>query len=86
MEYKQPGLPRKVLHKLRETCYTAFGNAFTKPDPKLIVFSSEPDFSDNSRVLFEYMQDNGFAESYRFIWLVNEPEQFAALHLSLIHI
>lgn len=44
MEYKQPGLPRKVLHKLRETCYTAFGNAFTKPDPKLIVFSSEPDF------------------------------------------
>lgn len=80
MEYKQPGLPRKVLHKLRETCYTAFGNAFTKPDPKLIVFSSEPDFSDNSRVLFEYMQDNGFAESYKFIWLVNEPEQFASLH------
>ena len=79
MEYKKPGLIRKITHKLSEKSCIAFGNAWTKPDPKLIVFSSEPDFSDNSRVLFEYMQENGFAEKYKFVWIVNEPEKFAAL-------
>lgn len=80
MEYKKPGLIRKILHKLSEKSDIAFGNALTKPDPKLIVFSSEPDFSDNSRVLFDYMQEQGYGGSYRFIWIVKEPERFASLH------
>lgn len=79
MEYKKAGLIRKIMHKLYEKSFIFCGNAFTKPDKKLIVFSSEPDFSDNSRVLFDYMQENGYAEKYKFVWIVNEPDKFAGM-------
>lgn len=76
MEYKKPNLIKKITHKIYEKSVVFYKNIFCKPDDRLIVFSSEPDFSDNSRVLFEYMQKNGYADKYRFVWIVNNPEKF----------
>ena len=64
----------KVWHKGMTIGYEFYGNHFVSVDDSLIVFSSEPDFSDNAFVLFEYMQKNGYAEKYHFVWLVSEPK------------
>lgn len=67
----------KVWHKGMTIGYEFYGNHFVSVDDSLIVFSSEPDFSDNAFVLFEYMQKNGYAEKYHFVWLVSEPKKFS---------
>lgn len=40
-----------------------------------IVFESSPDFSDSSKVLYDYLIKNR-PNKYKYIWLVNEPEKF----------
>lgn len=40
----------------------------------LILFESEPDFSDNSRVFYEYIREN--RPNYRFVWIVQNMDDF----------
>lgn len=79
MEYKKRGTIKKITHKISEKSLIFYHNFFKNVDKKLIVFSSEPDFSDNSRVLFEYMQKSGLADKYRFVWIVKSPENFRGM-------
>lgn len=41
-----------------------------------IIFESHPDFSDNSRALFDYLLENGYNKKYRLVWLVEDPSAF----------
>lgn len=76
MDLKKPSIIKKITHKIYEKTIIFNKNFFGKIDDKLIVFSSEPDFSDNSRVLFEYLQKNDFADKYKFVWIVKESDKF----------
>lgn len=44
---------------------------------KTVVFESHPDFTDNSKVLFEKMLEKGINKEYKIYWLVEEKEKFA---------
>ena len=58
--------------------FTLFFSAIYKHkqiDEKLILFSSQLDFSDNARTLYEYMISNNFSQKYKLIWIINEPDK-----------
>ncbi len=55
----------------------------------IILFRSGPhasgyvrgmDFADNARALFEYMLAHHYNEQYELVWLVKNPQEFAAYH------
>lgn len=46
------------------------------PIKNYIVLESQPDYSDNTRSLFDYMIKNKYNEKYHFVWLVNNPDDF----------
>lgn len=39
-----------------------------------IVFESKPDYSDNTKYVFEEMIKRGLNKKYKFIWVVSDPE------------
>lgn len=41
-----------------------------------IVFESERDFTDNSYALFDYMESNGFFETYNYIWIADTANEY----------
>lgn len=51
-----------------------------KVNPRIIVFSSYVDYSDNSRALSDYLLQNGYAEKYDIYWKVNDAKRCRALH------
>lgn len=60
---------------------------FQKIQENLIIFYSYPDYSDNSRVLFEHMVNEGYNEKYEFVWIVDDPKQYKkseAINVSFI--
>lgn len=50
-----------------------------KTDSHKIVFESHPDFGDNAVCFFEYLVDNSYADKYKIIWLVDEPDKYASI-------
>lgn len=67
---------RKIIKKL---FYFIIG-LFPKNNKK-IVLESHPDFSDSSKVLYDYLQKNG-KRKYKFIWLVDNPQKYKQLKLN----
>lgn len=65
-----------------------FRNRYQKSELQdIIVFRSGPhasayvkgmDFSDNARALFEYMLEQKMNEKYELVWMVKNPDEFAA--------
>ena len=47
----------------------------------IIIFESHTDFSDNTKVLFNYLVDHNFNQKYKFIWLVEHPDQFKHINI-----
>ncbi len=49
-----------------------------RPDivPGRYVFCSNPDYSDNARVLCEYLVKEGYLKDHEIIWLVGDPDKF----------
>ena len=45
----------------------------------LILFMSDPDFSDNSRVLFDYMVEQGLNTKYQLVWVVTNHTSYSIL-------
>ncbi len=43
-------------------------------DEKQVLFSSFPDYSDNSKALYQYMLSDPKYESYHFVWLVKKKD------------
>ena len=48
----------------------------------LIVFRSSLDYSDNARVLFDYMMAQGLNRKYRIVWAVADIENFRSSSVS----
>ena len=65
------------LNLYRKVFFTFFSYLykFSSIDESLMLFSSQLDFSDNARTLYEYMVNNGFLRKYKLIWIITEPEQ-----------
>ena len=64
-------LLRKIVHKLKNSCWQmikAFMLLVVKPS---IVFESKPDFSDNTKPVFDEMVRRGFGKKYRFVWFID---------------
>lgn len=47
---------------------------FTKIDPRIIVFTSKPDYADNSRALSDFLVSQN--RGYRIYWKVNDANAF----------
>ncbi len=43
---------------------------------KIIIFESFPDYTDNTRVFYEYLLEQKKIEEYQFIWFVNDKKYF----------
>ena len=48
----------------------------SKPNPKIILFKSMPDYSDNSRALSDYLIEHGYQEKYDIYWEVDNPAKY----------
>lgn len=66
---------RKVVKKM---FYFIIG-LFPKNKNK-IVLESHPDFTDNAKAIYDYLQTNG-KRNYKFIWLVDDPKKYSKLKL-----
>lgn len=51
------------------------------PLNKSIVFESHPDFTDNSKVLFDKMIEKGINKDYKLYWLVKDVSDYAEINL-----
>ncbi len=63
--------PKKIIKSAFKSIF-----ASAKKDENKIVFESEPDFSDNSKSLYDYMIQNNFNQKYKMVWCVKNPENF----------
>jgi CDP-glycerol glycerophosphotransferase (TagB/SpsB family) len=42
----------------------------------IIIFESHTDFSDNTKILFDYLLEHNFNQKYKFVWFVENPDKF----------
>ena len=50
-------------------------NGIIPKNDKKIILESSPDFSDNAKVIYEYLLENG-KKDYQYIWVVNNYEKY----------
>lgn len=62
----------KLVHKP----WIWFIKLISKVDDNIIVFSSVPSYSDNSRALSDYLRCNGYYDKYRICWSVKNAKIF----------
>ncbi len=72
-------LSLKYLRRKINDAYILYLRKFGKVDEKAILFSSTPDYSDNSKALSEYLVANGYSNRYKIYWQVGDVDKFAAL-------
>lgn len=71
-------LVAKVIYAcVKRPFYSVLRHFCRQADPGVILFESKPDFSDNARVLFSYMQEK-MPEKYKIVWLVEDPGKYEA--------
>lgn len=68
---------KKTICKLRGYAYVLLYNLFRllPVRERVIVFHSEGDFTDNSRVFYEYLLNYG-RKKYSFVWLMSEVGEY----------
>lgn len=77
---KKKGLKTSLLFAVVSTIYLVSKKIFTpffmknKVDDKMILFSSNPDFSDNSKILYEYYKSLEKYKDYKFVWLISRND------------
>ncbi len=52
-----------------------------KPLKNIILLESNPDFSDNTKFLFDEMINKGVNKKYKLVWCVNDPEKFSNIKI-----
>ena len=65
----------QLFYVIFSSIYKFFLN-YADVQKKVIVFVSEPDFSDNSYTLYQYMSTDPVFSEYQFKWLVKDPSKF----------
>lgn len=72
----------KALHKVVDyiiNCLLDGRYSSQNIQDNLILFMSSPDFSDNSRVLFDYMVEHGLNTKYQLVWVVTNHTSYSIL-------
>ena len=67
----------KVIYRLVVRCYVLYNQRFGKLNENHIVFTSTPDFSDNSRALSDYLINNGYQKKYKIFWVVYDAKKYS---------
>lgn len=55
-------------------------NYFVPKKQNQIIFYSMPDFSDNSKALYEEMLKQGLHKKYSLVWVVKQPEKYIMIN------
>ncbi|MGK4057209.1 CDP-glycerol glycerophosphotransferase family protein [Limosilactobacillus reuteri] len=63
-----------IVKNINILCFSVC--SFLPIEPKLIVLESEGDFTDNAEALFYYIKRKELLNTYKVVWLVDNPEQF----------
>ena len=64
----------KSLRELTKRMIACTARIFSIIPCRYIVFESLPDFSDNTRAVFDEMVRRGINKKYKFIWLCVNPK------------
>lgn len=70
---------QKIFIKILNHILKLINNLFPKKRNQILFFSV-PDFSDNAKAMFEYLNNNNFDEKYNLIWILTDKNN--ALKLS----
>lgn len=68
----------KIPYRLVSYIYIYYIKYFCPIQKNTIVFKSFPDYSDNSKALYEYLEQNGYCNKYKIFWDVKEPESYSS--------
>lgn len=83
---KEKGVFYTVIFSINSILYMLVFNLVyflskNKKIQKLIIFYSLPDFSDNSKELYNYYLENEKYKDYKFVWLVDKPRKYRKMNL-----
>lgn len=70
----------KVIRRAVNCAYLSFLRKTTQLNEYAIVFSSSPDYSDNSKALSDYLINQGYAKKYKIYWLVDDVKKHVNLY------
>lgn len=65
---------RQIYHIIKKIYLSIIQNC--NVDPRIIVFCSQPDYSDNSRALSDYLLNNDYLSKYKIYWIVGDALKF----------
>lgn len=72
------------IKKVLVNNYIKFLQLLVRPDKSILVFYSRPDFSDNSRALFDYIRQNDIKNHYKIYWVVDKPSLYRRFESSSV--
>lgn len=79
---KKKGIKTTILFIIIAPIYKLFSNIlkliikYTKIDENYILFASSPDFSDNSKILYDYYRNSKEYKNHKFIWLISKNDNY----------
>lgn len=62
------------FHSIIAYCYKTYLLNFSEIKEDQILFYSTPSFSDNSKILYEYLIDQNDSKNYQFVWLIHRED------------
>ena len=66
----------KVLYRFLVHFYVLYNKRFGKLNRNYVVFTSIPDYSDNSRALSDFLIENGYLKKYKIYWIVDDADKY----------
>ena len=55
-------------------------------NPRKLVFESFGNYDDNARVLSDYLIQEGYADKYEIVWIVNDPKKYQSVIPSCVRV
>lgn len=65
-----------ILFPLILRLYSRILRKIIKIDSSVVIFTSMPDFSDNSLAISDYLQEHGYTNQYKIYWCVKNAKYF----------
>lgn len=70
----------KTLIRPIKKAYQLIYCRYTPVDEKAIVFKSMPDYTDNARIMSDWLVDHGYGKEYKIYWAVTDVDKCKALY------
>ena len=75
-----------VIHKVSEHLYISMIKVIFPVDKNVILFNSEPDYSDNARALAEYMSKNGYGLKFHLYFDVSNECKYSVSDIRFVSV